>query len=106
MKYVVSTHFLENYGSHDADGKFESGNYYWKFKGGSDYLVSGFNREQDAMAYVAHTQCKTNDYGIEVVNEVKTAHDWIISMQKDDISEGYQEFLVCNLKQVNFNGGE
>jgi len=102
MKYVVLTQFLENYGAHDADGKFESGNYYWKFKGGSDYLVSGFNREQDAMAYVAHTQCKTTDYGIEVVSEVKTVHEWRFLIQKQDIDEDYQEFLVNNLIHIDF----
>jgi len=50
--YVVTTQVLENYGSHDEDGKFSSGNAYWKFKGGTDYIVTGVNRRADAMAFV------------------------------------------------------
>ena len=51
--FVVTTQILENYGSHTTDGEFSSGNAYWKFKGGSTYIVKGLSREQDAMAYVA-----------------------------------------------------
>ena len=40
MKFVISTQYLENYGAHCEDGKFSSGNAYWKMKGGSDYIVS------------------------------------------------------------------
>ena len=50
--YVVTTQVLENYGSHDEDGKFASGNAYWKFKGGTDYIVTGVDRYADAMAFV------------------------------------------------------
>ena len=50
MKFVISTQYLENYGAHCEDGKFSSGNAYWKMKGGSDYIVSGLTRVQDAIA--------------------------------------------------------
>ena len=48
--FIVSTQVLENYGAHSEDGKFSSGNHYWKFKAGSEYLVEDLDREQDAMA--------------------------------------------------------
>ena len=50
--YVVTTQVLENYGSHDEDGKFASGNAYWKFKGGTDYIVTGVDRPADAIAFI------------------------------------------------------
>ena len=52
--YVVTTQVLENYGSHDEDGKFASGNAYWKFKGGTDYIVTGGDRPADAMAFIMY----------------------------------------------------
>ena len=51
--YVISTQTLENYGAHSEDGKHSSGNAYWKFKGGNDYIVSTLDRIQDAAAFVA-----------------------------------------------------
>ena len=51
-KFVVHTQGLENYGAHCEGGQFSSGNAYWKFKGGSTYIVSDVDREQDAIAFV------------------------------------------------------
>ena len=53
MAYYVTTQTLENYGAHCEDGKFSSGNAYWKMKGGSDYIITGVDRIQDAVAFVA-----------------------------------------------------
>ena len=50
MKLVIQTQFKENYGAHDWDGP--DNNHYWKFKGGSTYIVSDVEREQDAVAFV------------------------------------------------------
>ena len=51
-KFVIKTQTLENYGAHDQDGKFSSGNAYWKFKGGNDYIVSDCDTLQNAVAFV------------------------------------------------------
>ena len=51
--FIVSTQVLENYGAHSESGKFADGQNYWKFKGGSEYLVEDLDREQDAVAFVA-----------------------------------------------------
>ena len=45
MKFAIHTQTLENYGAHSEDGKFSSGNHYWKFKPGTTYIVS------DAVSY-------------------------------------------------------
>ena len=50
MTYKVHTQTLENYGAHCESGKFEDGNAYWKFKGGTTYVVTGVDRLQDAVA--------------------------------------------------------
>ena len=52
MNYAIHTQHLENYGAHAEDGKFSSGNAYWKMKGGVTYIVSGLDRVQDAVAFV------------------------------------------------------
>ena len=71
MKFVISTQYMENYGAHSEDGKFCSGNAYWKMKGGSDYIVSdltvltqcqlivlviGVHTMKSLMRYVMHTR--------------------------------------------------
>ncbi len=49
----TKTQTIENYGAHDKDGRFSSGNAYWKFKGGHEYIITGLERIQDAVAFVA-----------------------------------------------------
>jgi len=39
-KTLITTQYLENYGAHSENGKFEDGNAYWKFKGGEQYVIS------------------------------------------------------------------
>lgn len=51
--FVVSCQALENYGAHCDSGKFADGKQYWKFKSGTDYLVTGLESAADAMAFVA-----------------------------------------------------
>ena len=53
LYFYIKTQILENYGAHNADGKFVNGNSYWKMKGGEDYIISGVDRVQDAVAFVA-----------------------------------------------------
>ena len=57
--YLIVTQTLENYGAHDKDGRFSSGNACWKFKGGDEYIIPGLDRIQDAVAYVA-AKCSNN----------------------------------------------
>ena len=93
MKFVISTQYLENYGAHCEDGKFSSGNAYWKFKGGSDYVVSGVERLQDAVAYVAALSTANNISWKEFPSWFGTYDEWL------DTDPG--EYFVDNAKQVD-----
>ena len=82
-KFAIHTQTLENYGAHSEDGKFSSGNHYWKFKVGSEYLVEDLDREQDAMAFVA---ALTMDNGIgfkECPCHIQTVTEWAKELPDD-----------------------
>ena len=96
--FVITTQILENYGAHAEDGKFSSGNAYWKMKGGTDYLVTGLDRIQDAVAFVAALSITNDLYCKEFPVEWKTEEEWIASLPED---EDYREFLLEQLKRVD-----
>jgi hypothetical protein len=88
--FVIRTQVLENYGAHCEDGKFSSGNAYWKMKGGMDYLVQDLDRVQDAIAFVA---AAFSDNGIgykEFPVEWMTEAEWIAQLPDD---AEYRDFL-------------
>jgi len=89
--FVVKTQILENYGSHANDGKFLSGNAYWKFKGGNEYIVHDVDRASDAMAFVAAKFSENNISFKEFPCEVITWQEWQDELM--DLSEDYREFL-------------
>lgn len=92
MKYVVHTQFLENYGAHCEDGKFSSGNAYWKFKGGETYVVDGLERMPDAVAFVAAVSM-TNNLGMKEFPFSYTTYDeWLAELATD--SEDYRKFQL------------
>lgn len=97
-KFVVSTQFLENYGAHCEDGKFSSGNAYWKMKGGSDYCVTGLDRIQDAVAFVAALRIQNGLGCKEFPVEWKTYEEWERDLPED---EDYREFLLEQLDHVD-----
>ena len=90
-KFVISTQFLENYGAHCEDGRFASGNAYWKMKGGTDYIVSGLDRIQDAVAFVAAKEMHNSIGAKEFPVEWKTYEEWLLTLPED---EDYREFLM------------
>jgi len=89
--FVVTTQILENYGAHSEDGKFSSGNAYWKMKGGTDYIVRDVDRAQDAMAFVAAKFTINNIAFKEFPVSVTTWDEWQADLPED---EDYREFLV------------
>ena len=96
--FVITTQFLENYGAHAEDGKFASGNAYWKMKGGTDYIVSGLDRIQDAVAFVA-AKTMYNEIGAkEFPVAWKTYEQWFLELPTD---EEYREFLVEQAEHVS-----
>ena len=92
MDYFVTTQGLENYGAHCESGKYADGTQCWKFKSGTDYIVSGFDRPQDAMAFVAAKFIENNIYFKEFPVEVISHEDW--QTELNDLDEDYREFLV------------
>jgi len=96
--FVVTTQFLENYGAHCEDGKFSSGNAYWKMKGGTDYIVSGLDRVQDAVAFVAAKSMYNEISAKEFPVEWKTYAEWTKDLPEDD---DYREFILEQAQHVN-----
>ena len=102
MKYVVTTQHLENYGAHCESGKHAEGHSYWKFKGGSDYIVDGVDRPADAMAFVM-AAFAANSLGFkEFPTEVKTFEEWVNDLPED---QEYADFLKSNAYQVSPDTG-
>jgi hypothetical protein len=99
MQFVISTQILENYGAHCEDGKFSSGNAYWKMKGGNDFIVSGLDRMQDAVAYVAALCMENNIHFKEFPIEMQSYDEWMAKLA--DLSEDYRDFLMEQAKHVN-----
>ena len=98
MKFVISTQYLENYGAHSEDGKFSSGNAYWKMKGGSDYIVSGLTRIQDAVAFVMAKFGENDLYGKSFPVKFRTFDEW--QDELDAMDSEYAEFCVGQAKEV------
>ena len=102
MKYVVTTQGLENYGAHCEDGKFSSGNSYWKFKSGTDYLVDGLDRPQDAMAFVAAIGIENGIGWKEFPSEVVTYDEFMSQFDmEDEFDKEHLEFKLSIMKAVN-----
>ena len=81
--FIVHTQTLENYGAHSESGKFADGHMYWKFKGGSTYLVEDLDRPQDAYAFVAALVMENNLYYKEFPSEVVTVQEWAYTLPDD-----------------------
>ena len=90
MNYAIHTQHLENYGAHAEDGKFSSGNAYWKMKGGDTYIVSGVDRVQDAVAFVMAAFSENSLHWKEFPCEWETEEEWLAKLEEDD--EEYREF--------------
>ena len=98
MQFVISTQTIENYGAHCEDGKFANGNAYWKFKGGTDYIVSGLDRIADAAAFVM-AKAGENSLGYkEFPIEMQTYDEWVAKLPED---EEYREFLTKTARRVS-----
>ena len=83
MKLVINTQYRENYGSHDWDGKGECPQY-WKFKGGSTYVVPNILGESPDILKRVRPLIEYGNYGSEeyiidyeiVENNAKVCEDW------------------------------
>jgi hypothetical protein len=95
----VETQCLENYGAHAEDGKFQNGNALWKFKPGSDYILTGLDSEQQAMAFVM-SLCQNSTYWKEYpvsrkpVDAAIFATDYEKSQQENEGKVQYHAYRI------------
>jgi hypothetical protein len=106
MKYVVTTQYLENYGAHCEDGKYASNNHRWKFKGGTDYIVTGLNRVEDAVAFVQALCAKHgNNLGVkEFPRSWYTHEEWLTDVVGQLGDEEYRNFTLDSATHVDPRG--
>ena len=102
--FIVTTQTLENYGAHAEDGKFSSGNAYWKFKGGDTYLVEDLDREQDAMAFVAALVMENGIGYKEYPSAVMPVKEWAWGLPDDGGEEqSCRDYYLSQVKRVSPN---
>jgi hypothetical protein len=100
--FVVTTQGLENYGAHCESGKFADGQAYWKFKSGTDYLVTGLERAQDAMAFVAAIGMENGIGWKEFPSEVVTLEEFRSNFDMtDQFDREHYEFKMSIMKSVD-----
>ena len=102
MEFVVTTQGLENYGAHQGKGTFAAGEAYWKFKSGTDYLVSGLDRAQDAMAFVAAIGIENGIGWKEFPAEVQTLEEFRSEFDMtDEFDREHYEFKMQYMQKVD-----
>ena len=99
QNFVVHTQFLENYGAHCEDGRFSSGNAYWKMKGGDTYIVSGLDRIQDAVAFVAAVSMENGIGAKEFPTHWTTWDEWMAEIADD--SEDNRQHQIESAREVD-----
>jgi len=100
--FVVTTQGLENYGAHCESGKFADGQAYWKFKSGTDYLVTGLDRPQDAMAFVAAIGMENTVGWKEFPSDVKTLEEFRSDFDmSDEFDREHYEFKMSIMQKAD-----
>jgi len=106
MKYVISTQYLENYGAHSEHGTYAHNQHYWKFKGGTDYVVTGLDRIQDAVAfvqaYLAPSKRGNNLMVKEFPTEWQSYSDWRESI--DGLEADHLNFALESVVYIDPRG--
>ena len=100
--FVVTTQGLENYGAHCESGRHADGHAYWKFKSGTDYLVTGLTRPQDAMAFVASFGLENSIGWKEFPSEVVTLEEFRNEFDmSDEFDREHYEFKMGIMVKVD-----
>ena len=93
FKTLITTQYLENYGAHSENGKFEDGNAYWKFKGGEQYVIStNSHKEANAVAFMSAYLQKDNDscYGKQLITSWEMLPEgWV----EEDLADAQDDFF-------------
>lgn len=80
--FIVTTQALENYAMPDINPLSDM-QYYFKYKFGSDYRVTGFLRAQDALAYVALNHCHLNNDYVTFPTKVLTEAEYRKELEEE-----------------------
>jgi hypothetical protein len=101
-KLLISTQYQENYGAHDWDGTGECPEY-WKFKGGSDYVVKKFKGSHaDAtmaiMALRSQIECDNDHFRESIIDWRIVADDYLTEFEQSQLDyEGSIRFPAKEL---------
>jgi hypothetical protein len=101
-KLLISTQYQENYGAHDWDGVGECPQY-WKFKGGSDYVVKKFKGSHaDAtmaiMALRLQIECDNDHFRESIIDWRIVADDYLTEFEQSQLDyEGSIRFPAKEL---------
>lgn len=87
--FVVCTQYKENYG--------DSTKPYWKFKGGSDYVVIGAANAEEASKAV-EAVLVNDDYSQEWVLGTDTHAEWVATLPEE---ANHREFLIGCARVIN-----
>jgi len=105
MKLVIQTQYCENYGAHDWSGEGECPQY-WKFKGGSTYIVQNITPAQAAR--IAAEGIPTLTALIEYSNPVTREYILDYSVREDDFEacEPWETPTVCRYAEGAWHASE
>ena len=92
-KLVINTQYEENYGAHDWDGTGECPQY-WKFKGGSTYVVPNFKASADTQEVVNQLRdvIEYSNYGSK-----EYILDYSVVPSTDKVCEDWESPIQINL---------
>ncbi len=101
-KLLISTQYQENYGAHDWDGTGTCPQY-WKFKGGSDYVIKNFSGGETAAAMAVMAVRKDieqdNDYVREhVIGWRIVADDYLTEFEQSQLD--YEGQITYSPKEL------
>lgn len=87
MMFVIRTQYMENYGYHDWDGVGEIPPQRWKFKGGSEYKITGVDPTADPEDYINLANVEFNDIGAReyIVNYSFESDDYMSDFERSQL---------------------
>ena len=97
-KFVIETQGLENYGAHNDTAD------YWKFKIGERYIITGFEREQDAIAFVLDLIDNSYNDWKYYPSKGSLYDDWVASFDDDEMGNEYLHHCLKYAQRVDANG--